>query len=92
MPPKTIKENNFIVKPKIGSIVKVYISKTEYLYGVVVDYFCRMEHSHEYNYNNKTVPACDCTTECVLLKGVENVPFDNINYFLDKSRVDFKID
>jgi hypothetical protein len=85
------KQHHFIKKPQIGNIVKVYLNKNENCYGSVCSMFTRHEHRNSYVCDEKLVPEYDCTTDCVMLIPVDDVPFNNINYFLPVERVDFQI-
>lgn len=85
------KTNKFINTPKFGDTVKVYTSRHECKYGVVCGTFDRREHRAEYtNSEGKTIPEHTICTQCVLLKPVEHVKFNKIDFFLEPDRVDFK--
>ena len=85
------KTNKFIKTPRLGDTVKVYINRHECKYGVVCGTFDRREHRAEYtNSDGKIIPEHITCTQCVLLKPIDKVRFNKIDYFLELERVEFK--
>jgi len=71
----------FIKKPRIGDIVKVYMKSKINRFGIVTGTFTK---EHNFNY-----PPTHSLIETVILDHCEEVPIEEVNFFLDENRVEF---